>query len=141
MLKRFVLGTFAVALGALLLPAEVDGYGGCHGYSGSRTTSYSGSGGSSGSRTTSYSGSGSGGSYSGSRTTTYNGSGGSSGSRTTTSSGSRSYSGGGYGTGGQGTSGGVNPYQREASSNYAGTAGTGYMAGSYHNVGGYGYVR
>jgi hypothetical protein len=35
----------------------------------------------------------------------------------------------GYGTGGQGTTGGVNPAYRYQSSNYAGTAGSGYMMG------------
>jgi hypothetical protein len=70
-----------------------------------------------------------GGSASATRTTTASGSGSGShsGSRTTTASGS--------------SSGGVNPYVRASQSNYAGTAGTGYMAGEYHSVGGYGYVR
>jgi hypothetical protein len=126
MLKTVLLGAVAAALAAVLvLPSKLDAYGACRttsysrggyggGYSGSRTTTYTGSGGGSATRTSTYSGSGGyGGGYSGSRTTTVSGS----------------------------SSGGVNPYVRESQSNYAGTVGTGYMAGEYHQVGGYGYVR
>jgi hypothetical protein len=124
MLRTILLGTVAAALAVLALPSELDAYGAC--------------------RTTSYSRGGGGGSYGGSRTTTYNGAYGGSASRTTTASGSY---GGGSASGSRTTTvsgssnGGVNPYVRESQSNYAGTVGTGYMAGEYHQVGGYGYVR
>jgi hypothetical protein len=123
MLKSVMLGAVAAALAVLVLPSELDAYGAC--------------------RTTSYSRGGYGGGYSGSRTTTYAGAYGGSATRTTTASGS-------YGAGGSASrtttvsgssNGGVNPYVRESQSNYAGTVGTGYMAGEYHQVGGYGYVR
>jgi hypothetical protein len=117
MLKTVVLGALAATLAVLLLPSKLGAYGACR-------ASYSRGGSASATRTTTASGSGS---YSGSRTTTASSSGSQSGSRTTTASGS--------------SSGGVNPYVRASQSNYAGTAGTGYMAGEYHSVGGYGYVR
>jgi hypothetical protein len=119
MLKTVELGALAATLAVLLLPSKLDAYGACR-------ASYSRGGSASATRTTTASGSGSG-KYSGSRTSTASSSGSHSGSRTTTASGS--------------SSGGVNPYVRASQSNYAGTAGTGYMAGEYHSVGGYGYVR
>jgi hypothetical protein len=129
MLKTVVLGAIAAALCVLALPSELDAYGAC------RSTSYSRGG---------YGG----GSYGGTRTATYSGSGGGSATRTSTHSGSVSGGGGSAsGTrtyssqGGYSSSGGVNPYVRASQSNYAGTVGTGYMAGEYHQVGGYGYVR
>jgi hypothetical protein len=125
MLKSILLGTVAAALCVLALPSELDAYGAC--------------------RSTSYSRGGYGGGYSGSRTTTYTGSGGGSATRTSTYSGSGGYGGGASGSRTTTVSGssnrGVNPYVRESQSNYAGTVGTGYMAGEYHQVGGYGYVR